>query len=74
MTSWKRGSFATSRPDLEVHPKAERRQFSSAEKLRIVEEADRSTQPGQIGALLQALKRSTNAQADALAELFGLDG
>ncbi len=53
MTSRKRGSFATSRPDPEVHPKAERRQFSAAEKLRIVEEADRCTQPGQIGALLR---------------------
>lgn len=53
MTSRKRRSLATRTPDPEVHAKAERRQFSAAEKLRIVEEADRCTQPGQIGALLR---------------------
>jgi len=34
-------------------PKASRRQFSAAEKLRILQEADACTQPGQIGALLR---------------------
>ena len=34
-------------------PKPERRQFSAAEKLRILEAADRCTEPGQIGALLR---------------------
>lgn len=40
-------------PDPEVQPKPERRQFSAAEKLRILEAADRCTEPGQIGALLR---------------------
>ncbi len=39
--------------DPEVVPKASRRQFSAAEKLRILQEADACTQPGQIGALLR---------------------
>lgn len=39
--------------DPEVVPKATRRQFSAAEKLRILQEADTCTQPGQIGALLR---------------------
>lgn len=40
-------------PDPEVVPKASRRTFSAAEKLRILNEADTCTQPGQIGALLR---------------------
>src|ERR671932_1493790 len=40
-------------PDPEVLPKASRRTFSAAEKLRILHEADTCTQPGQIGALLR---------------------
>lgn len=40
-------------PDPEVVPKAERRRFTAAYKLRILEEADACTQPGQIGALLR---------------------
>ncbi len=39
--------------DPEVAPKATRRQFSAAEKLRILQEADACTQAGQIGALLR---------------------
>ncbi len=39
--------------DPEVVPKASRRQFSAAEKLRILQEADACSQPGQIGALLR---------------------
>ncbi len=39
--------------DPEVVPKATRRQFSATEKLRILQEADACTQPGQIGALLR---------------------
>ena len=43
-----------SRPlDPEVLPKASRRTFSAAEKLRILNAADACTQPGQIGALLR---------------------
>ena len=40
-------------PDPEVLPKAARRTFSAAEKLRILNEADACTLPGQIGALLR---------------------
>ncbi len=40
-------------PDPEVVPKASRRTFSAAEKLRILNEADACTQPGQIGTLLR---------------------
>jgi len=40
-------------PDPEVMPKASRRTFCAAEKLRILNEADACTQPGQIGALLR---------------------
>ena len=40
-------------PDPEVLPKASRRTFSAAEKLRILNEADACTQPGHIGALLR---------------------
>lgn len=44
----------TSRPpDPEVVPKASRRTFRAAEKLRILNEADTCTRPGQIGALLR---------------------
>jgi transposase len=41
------------RPDPEVVAVARRRQFSSSEKRRILEAADRCTQPGEIGALLR---------------------
>ena len=40
-------------PDPEVMPKASRRTFSAAEKLRILNQADACTQPGQLGALLR---------------------
>ncbi|MCB0052636.1 MAG: transposase [Caldilinea sp.] len=40
-------------PDPEVLPKAERRQFSAEYKLRVLVEADRCSEPGQIGALLR---------------------
>jgi transposase-like protein len=39
--------------DPEVPEKAKRRQFDSAYKLRILEEADRSTELGQLGELLR---------------------
>lgn len=41
------------RPDPEVPERAQRRQFSAAYKQRILEEADRCTEVGQIGALLR---------------------
>jgi len=40
-------------PDPEVPQKAQRRRYSAAYKLQILEEADRATEPGQIGALLR---------------------
>jgi transposase len=39
--------------DPEVVPKVERRRFTAEEKLRILEEADACTEPGEIGALLR---------------------
>lgn len=40
-------------PDLEVRAVAKRRQFNAAYKLSILEEADRCSSPGAIGALLR---------------------
>ena len=40
-------------PDPEVVPLAQRRQFTAEEKLRIIEEADACTGPGEIGALVR---------------------
>ena len=40
-------------PDPEVVPKAKRRQFTAKYKLRILEEADRCRERGQIGELLR---------------------
>lgn len=50
------GSAApTTRPgaDTEVVPRARRRKFSNADKRRILDAADRCTEPGEIGALLR---------------------
>jgi transposase len=40
-------------PDPEVEPMAQRRRFNAGEKLRILEEADACTEPGEMGALLR---------------------
>ena len=40
-------------PEPEVLPRAKRRRFSAEYKLRILEEADKCTQRGEIGALLR---------------------
>jgi transposase len=40
-------------PDPEVIPMAKQRRFTAEEKLRIVEEADHCTEPGELGALLR---------------------
>ena len=45
--------LATRIPDPEVVPKAKRRRFTAAYKLRIVQEAEACTEPGQIGSLLR---------------------
>jgi transposase len=47
------GHWPTSIPDAEVEARATRRRFSAAYKRRIVEEADKCTEPGAIGALLR---------------------
>ena len=39
--------------DPEVLPRAERRQFTGQYKLRILEEVERCTERGQVGALLR---------------------
>lgn len=41
------------RPDPEVLEKPERRTFTTAYKIKILEEADRCTEPGQVGALMR---------------------
>ena len=41
------------RPDPEVLEKAQRRRFTAAYKQRILDEAERCTEPGQMGALLR---------------------
>jgi transposase len=40
-------------PDMEVVARARRRHFSNADKRRILEAADRCTQPGEVGALMR---------------------
>ena len=40
-------------PDPEVVAKPTRRQFTAAYRLRILEEADRCTKPGEVGRLLR---------------------
>lgn len=50
------GSAAPTRApgtDSEVVPRARRRQFSNADKRRILDAADRCTKPGEIGALMR---------------------
>ena len=47
------GSSTTKVPETEVVAHSKRRRFTAAYKLRILEEADRCTRPGEIGALLR---------------------
>ena len=48
-----RAGCATPTPDPEVVAKPKRRQFTAQYRLRILEEADRCTQPGEVGRLLR---------------------
>ena len=48
-----KGSSSIDQPDPEVVVRAKRRQFSTADKVRILQEADACSKPGQIGALLR---------------------
>lgn len=43
----------TNVPDPEVVPTAKRRRFTAKDKLRILEEAEACTEPGELGALLR---------------------
>jgi len=47
------GQLKAEIPDPEVVPGASRRQFTSEYKLRVLAEADRCQEPGQLGALLR---------------------
>ena len=47
------GNERTEMPDSEVVPAAQRRRFTAGEKLRILEEAEACSKPGEIGALLR---------------------
>jgi transposase len=47
------GDERPKRPDPEVEPMALRRRFSAGEKLRILEEADACSEPGEMGGLLR---------------------
>ena len=47
------GSGISMVPDPEVPEKAVRRKFTAAYKLRILKEAERCTEPGEMGALLR---------------------
>ncbi len=51
--SWEGKRSAAAPPDPEVVDKPSRRRFSPSYKLRIVEEADRCTEPGEVGRLLR---------------------
>jgi transposase len=48
-----RGEVVLERPEPEVLETPKRRRFTAEYKLRIVEEADRCTEPGQVGSLLR---------------------
>ena len=52
-TSRARASGARPAPDPEVVAKPKRRQFTAEYRLRILEEAERCTQPGEVGRLLR---------------------
>jgi transposase len=47
------GAEAQSEPSAEVVARARRRNFSNAEKRRILGEADRCTKPGEVGSLMR---------------------
>lgn len=47
------GTHPVTQPDPEVAPRAKRRIYAASYKLRILQEADRCEQSGQIGALLR---------------------
>jgi len=48
-----KGKDESQTPDPEVVPRAKRRRYTAEYKLRIVEEADNCSKPGEVGALLR---------------------
>jgi len=59
-----RERVASTGPDPEVTPRARRRRFTAAYKLKIVAAADRCTKPGEVGALLRREGLYTSHLAD----------
>ena len=51
--TWEGKRSAAAAPDVEVVDKPTRRRFSPSYKLRVVEEADRCTEPGEVGQVLR---------------------
>ena len=51
--TWEGKRSAAAAPDAEVVDRPARRRFSPLYKLRVVEEADRCTEPGEVGRLLR---------------------
>ncbi len=65
--------------EIEVVAKAKRRRFTAAYKRRMLQEAERCTKPGEVGALLRreglySSHLTTWRAARARGELAGLDG
>jgi len=65
--------------EIEVVAKAQRRRFTAAYKRRILQEAERCTKPGEVGALLRreglySSHLTTWRAARARGELAGLEG
>jgi transposase InsO family protein len=58
--------FVTSSPDPEVASKAQRRKFGAADKKRILEEVDRATGPGAMGAILRRERVYSSTRRDQL--------
>ena len=74
------GRVAATIPDPELVEQARRRQFTAEYKLRIVQQADACTQPGEVGALLRreglysSLLSAWRQQRDAGVAARALDG
>ena len=51
--SHNRNGHASELPDPEVEPRAERRHYTAEYKLRILDEIDHASEPGEIGAIIR---------------------
>ena len=56
--TWEGKRSAAAAPDAEVVDKPTRRRFSPSYKLRVVEEADRCTEPGEVRSLSTPVRHS----------------